>query len=114
MALTISKLSSVTNQPQHIGQLKAVLATVTFDNDYPDGGEAITAAAFGLNKLVAICPFGMAKKSDNELAVGVTYDATNGTLVCFESAGDGDPFDEVTTNATNIDGFVVTVMALGY
>jgi hypothetical protein len=46
------------NNKADLSSLRAVFGLVTFDDSYPAGGEAVTAANFGLASLVAVLPFG--------------------------------------------------------
>lgn len=53
MALTHS-----TNFRTVFGNKRAVFGTVTFDASYPTGGEAVTAATFGLQNIDALIVLG--------------------------------------------------------
>ena len=85
MALTFAKLAP---NPDHVsGNVKVRYRKVTFDSSYPTGGEAVTAADFGLRLLytVEICG-GVAQKSDESLAFAVGYDETAKKLVGVQTA----------------------------
>lgn len=56
-----------------------VVSQVTFDNSYPTGGEAVTAADFGLSELDAVVVVGT--RAVNTWRV--TYNKAAGKLVAF-------------------------------
>lgn len=60
MALTIVRdRDPMTNGDFHtIGDLLWRHGTITFDNNYPTGGEAVTASTFGFNTLFELLVFG--------------------------------------------------------
>ena len=114
MALTIAKLSP---DPSHVsGNVKVRYRKITFDASYPTGGEALTAANFGLSQLytVEICG-GVAMKSDETLAFPIGYDETAKKLVAFE--GDNDNAADAPLieqdNTESLDTYYVTVKGIG-
>ncbi len=70
-----------------------VIADVTFDSSYPAGGEAITAANFGLNTIRTILPAIAIDPDTVDNAVLIGFDATNSKLLAFwadySNASDG-------------------------
>ena len=78
-----------------------IAATVTFDNSYPTGGEALTAAALGLDTAVdAVFP-----------ATGgadvVVWDRANGKLVLYTADG------TEATNASDQSAVSRDILVLG-
>lgn len=58
------------------------LATVTFDDSYPAGGEAVSAASFGFDRILAILPLGPTTSGRDVRPTNV-----NDKLQVFEPAG---------------------------
>lgn len=95
------------------GRLRVRIGTFTFDASYPTGGEAITAAQFGLSEIVLVIP--------SERATGATgkrivqWDPATLKLVALQgdndAVGDG-PFVEVP-NTTDLSTLVVDLLVLG-
>ena len=135
MALTFAE-----NKRVKMGNAYAVAANITFDSSYPTGGEALTAAAFGLNaislmlcetasgymfqydysnaKLKAYYPraavAGTLAAAVAEGDTPVTSSAANGAIVTLT----GNPAVATAagaevTNATNLSTITVRVMAIG-
>lgn len=81
MALTITIQDSFV-----VGDRKAVVADVTFDSAYPAGGEAVTAANFGLNLEITTILGNVARDPDTaDKAFVVDFDRAASKLVLFAS-----------------------------
>lgn len=114
MALAFAKLSP---NPDHIsGNKKVRYRKVTFDNSYPDNGEAVTAANFGLVSLEFVEVLGALQKADESLAYLCGYDPENKKLVAYEgdndNAGDA-PLIEADAS-DDLDGYYVYCKAIGW
>lgn len=83
MALAFTTISNraVANRRQKVVE-------ITWDNSYPTGGEAVTAANFGLKKIEHIT-HGIAISSDRTTACPIAWDRTNSKLVAYESGASG-------------------------
>ena len=68
------------------GQIVNVRARVAFDSTYPAGGEAITAANFGLSSIVSL-QLTQSKPITGTTANYATWDAANSKLQLFSSNG---------------------------
>jgi hypothetical protein len=79
---------------------RMVIATVTFDNSYPTGGESFTANDLGLASLDFV-------SATTDGSYAVTWDKTNSKLKAFVAAGTEVP------NATNISTVAVRILAIG-
>lgn len=115
MALTFAKLSP---NPDFIaGNKRFKFRKITFDSAYPDGGEAIAASDFGLQKIDAVICMGVLTKTDEELAFGISYDYDGGKLVAFEgdnnNAADA-PFVEAGVATSDLSAYTVHVLVIGW
>ena len=83
MAITATALFTVTPSvlPSENGKT-LVVGTVLFDNSYPTGGEAITAANFGLSRIDAVVV-----GSNSGAGVDAVWDAANSKLKLFDEDG---------------------------
>lgn len=110
MAVSVSVIST-----DVVGSKRHVEADVTFDASYSIGGEAVTAANFGLEQLLNLRP-GLAvdpDTADNAFVVG--YDRANSKLLVFYSnsdAADG-PLIEIP-DTTSAAAYTARVTAVGY
>lgn len=113
MSLTIAKVAGADTV---FGNKRVKVRDVTFDDSYPTAGESLTAADVGLKKIQWVVPCGVASDSDGTggtLGVAVRYDHSSSKLQAFESAGDGDSFDEVgSTNS--LANYTVRLMIFGH
>ena len=117
MALTIS---AVSGSAAPWGNKRRRDFDITFDDSYPDNGEALTAANFGFKKVESVIPHGPFRKSDGSNVILVSYDHTNSKLLAFRGKDPGDaggadiPFPEVaaTTDLSTYSGRV-TVIGFG-
>ena len=73
MALTVSVVDR-----NVVGAARMNVVDVTFDNSYPTGGEALSAAACGLNRMLVVVP-------TNAPGQFIEWDGTN--LVLYDEAG---------------------------
>jgi hypothetical protein len=105
MGLTVTKYSDPTTAaaPFIIGDRKMVLGTITFDDSYPTGGEAVVPADFGFEAQVDAVLVGM----DAAGARLVTYDRANQKIVLFTAVG-AEAADE-----SNQSTIVVPFLAIG-
>lgn len=95
-----------------LGNRTQKVVDVTFDNSYPTGGEAVTAANFGLRKIDnIIC--NPALSSDKTTAVMVGFDATNSKLVTYESGASGAVMPE-KGNTESLASYVARVVVTGW
>jgi hypothetical protein len=109
----------VVNKMSVYGDRRCHNVTLTFSGNYPDEGEAITAAALGLQGGVLDNLFfdGVAIAADGETAIAPKYLATTaaaGVVLFFESAATGLAFLEKTGAEAYPTGCVVKAMAIGY
>lgn len=89
--------------------LRLVFSTIDFDSSYPTGGEAVTAANFGLSTILAIIPAGT---DDSANAYRMSFDKTNSKLLVY-SQGAADAGDEVA-NTTDLSALEFYALVLGY
>ena len=95
-----------------VGNKRMKIVDVTFDSSYPDNGEAITAANFGLRKVdQIIC--GPAVASDGSTAVLISWDRANSKLLAFESGASGAVFPE-KGGTESLDTYVAQLVVVGY
>ena len=108
MAVTVATLASVTPTvlPGEEG-VKLVYATVTFDSSYPTGGEAVTAADFGLGNIRALIV-----GSNDEAGVSARWDQANSKLKLFDE-DNASGIEAEFANAGDASANVVTVHVVG-
>lgn len=100
MALTIAAADD--NFPNDAwGAFKVFVGRVTFDSSYPTGGEAVTAADFGLSKIEAVIPV---CTTGGEV---VTWNAATSKLMVFTADG------TQASNSSNQSAVVADVIVLG-
>jgi hypothetical protein len=109
MALTIS----LTGDWMHsIGDLKAVHGIVTFDNSYASGGESLTAANVGLQKILFM------SLNQGEDGYVYKYDYTNSKVLAYVSkdpaAAGGADIVLQEAGAIDLSAAVVNFFAIGY
>lgn len=52
-------MTTIVNTPLDVpGGVRLALASFTFDSSYPTGGEALTAADYGFDRIIAVLPLG--------------------------------------------------------
>lgn len=102
--------ASIVLGPEVPGSRKEVFGTITFDSSYPTGGEAITLAQLGLNRLdwldVTTSTIG------NVPAWNGSTTAPKVKLYWVDTTTDGAPLDEVP-NTTDCSTTVVRFRATG-
>ena len=113
MALTITPVSART-----AGDRKVVTVDAVWDDSATAGGEAITAANFGLSVIESIAPSVAVDPDTVDNAVLVAYVPTGpngGTLLPlygdYSNASDG-PFIEAAT--VDLDAYTSRLVAVGY
>lgn len=99
---------AVDNPPAPPGNVKECYGTVTFDSSYPAGGEAVTAAQFGLSELLDLVPQGVSTNGYSP-----RYDKANKKLLMFRTDQTDDPAEQVP-NTTDLSAESVRVKALGW
>lgn len=90
------------------GNLRVRRAKVTFDNSYDAGGEAVTAADFGMNTLVAVIPVG------GPAGYSVQFDVANSKLAAYRTGTSADTALNEVTAAVNLSAVSYYVLAIGY
>lgn len=106
MAVSVAALHS--DRPTEVeGSRRVAHAKVTFDNSYPTGGEAVTAAMFGLVRLDFVRVLGTSE--DGRI---VRYIPSSAKLQVFQQGAAAGPFTEVA-NATDLSADHVYVTAVG-
>jgi len=105
MALTYTPRTDQINQkaPNIIGDLKMWIGTVTFDNSYPTGGEAIAKSDVGFDVSVdAVIPMG--SPNGNRL---FQWDPVNKKMKLFTALG------TEAANASDQSTIVLPIVVLG-
>lgn len=102
--------------PRLTGNRKIVTGTITFDNSYPTGGEALTLKALGLDVVENINVTNVFASSTTTYVVAWNKSTTSPLLQVFygdnNNASDG-PLIEVP-NATDLSATVVRYEATGW
>lgn len=93
-----------------VGDRKEAHVDVTFDSSYPTGGEALTAATLGFTELNYVSD-GIARKSDNTLAVLVSYDYTNSKLLAYKSNTAANP--QPVADTADLSTYKVRLRVIG-
>lgn len=116
MALTFS----VTKQlgvAKGRGGTRTHIVRVTFDNAYPDGGYAITAANLGFDSQVLVMlPMGLihdATTTSAETGYEPSYDQVSGFLQVFVAGSGAATNAEVANNLAGINGLVCDFLCIG-
>lgn len=111
MGLTIGTtypvdLAKSSPQPAVLGT-KLVAVQITFDNSYPTGGEALTAANVGLDEILAV----FAESG----TVAVKYDKANAKLMAYwyDYDGGADAIAVQVANTTDLSAVVTWLLVLG-
>lgn len=111
MATSVSVVSTVRTlrgKSNSLGGYKLVIADLTFDDTYAAGGIPIAASDFGLTALEGLLFMG----DEGTVAYLYAWDVSAGKIKAYNSAGDGDPFDEAGADSQTSQA--VRVLALGY
>ncbi len=90
---------------------KLVICQVTLDSSYPTGGEAMTAANFGLDQILTVFAQSMG-------GYVFSWDSTNSKLLAYRSkdpgdAGGADIVLQQVANATDLSGVTLWALAIG-
>lgn len=106
-SLTVATVDGFDSQV--IGTLKATLRTLSFDSNYPTGGEALTAADLGLSTVVFAT-------IQSRAGYVFEYDIANSKILAYwvDTSTDGAAMAEVadTTSLAALTG--ARIMAWGY
>ena len=98
------------------GTDRVVYGTLVFSSNYATGGEAVTAATFGLSRLDMLVFDGLAIATDGATANGVKYkasSATGGNIFQYEAAATGLALLEKTNGEAYATGSNVSCIAIG-
>lgn len=104
MALTFSNNNAF---PPMKGGWRLGTVDVTFDNSYPTGGEAVTAANLNLNTLVLLQP-------SNLEGFMLHWDEANGTIEAYESGTADAALGELNNASAALDGLISRCFYVGY
>ena len=108
MAITATTLFSLTGAVLPSDTPKTlVVGTVTFDNSYPTGGEAIAAADFGLQRIDSVIV-----GSNDEAGVSARWDQANSKLKLFDEENTSG-IEAEFANAGDASANVVTLLVFG-
>jgi hypothetical protein len=105
MPLTVTKQTDAVSGVQEfvIGDRKALICNITFDNSYPTGGELVDPAVFGdWIQVDAVVPMGT--NAGNRV---VTYDRANKKLLLFTALG------TEAANASDQSAVVLNALVIG-
>jgi hypothetical protein len=99
-----------------VGRQRSITSSVTFDSSYPTGGEAVTAANFGLSVIDDVIVHGPAMNTDVTRAVPVSFKSSTSKLVAY--GYDGDDTGAVAglkeiPNTTDLSTYTVRITVLG-
>jgi hypothetical protein len=109
VAVTVTKVSRVKNQPQRFGQLNAVLADIKFDSSYPTGGEELTESSFGFRVIYGLDFLGMTDGAGDGTVTSIVANLeTEATpkLICYDGGSE-------VTNTTDLSGITARFLVLG-
>jgi hypothetical protein len=93
MALTVAVTRTIIGKASALKGYKVVLADITFDDSYATGGEAIVAADLGLTSLELL----IVNPAPGTTTYLPVWDSANAKIKVYNSAGDGDAFDEAAS-----------------
>lgn len=109
MALTFSITKSL-GVAKGRGGHRTHIVRITFDNAYPDGGYAITAANLGFdNQILSVIPMGLIHDADTtaaETGYEPSFDQVLGKLQVFVAGSGAATNAEVANNLAGINGLV--------
>lgn len=91
------------------------IVDVTFDSSYPAGGEAVTAADFGLNTIRTVLPAVAVDPDTADNALVVAFDHTNSKILLFWANNDGGadgPLIEVA-DTTDVAAYTARLVVYG-
>lgn len=107
MALTVT--NKLSTPYRIVGNQKEVVRDCAFDNEYPEGGEALAASTLGLSRIDHIQTAEINAVGETEVNVASCgYDEENEKLQLFNET----PAE--VANKADVEGVVVRVVARGY
>jgi hypothetical protein len=111
MAVTVTKIESFV-----FGAHEVCIADVAFDNSYPAGGEAVTAANFGFEREITHVFCNALRDPDTvDNLLLLDWDDTNSKLIA--GWGDYDPAAEAALSevdaTTDLSAYTARVVAIG-
>ena len=109
MALTFTNNKHF--QPMRGGWKKGVV-DITFDNSYPTGGEAVTAANLGLRTLYNLITPPI--RAGSNLGFVTSWDHVNRKIVVYESGTADAGLGELNSTSSALDGLTIRCEYLGY
>ena len=120
MALTITPVKTNGLAKHIIGDFDLRVFDVTFDNSYPDGGEPVTKANFGMETAIGFIPAFLAvKPGTGDQAFTGRWDPVAGTLQLFtadvNNAADGPLFELSAAGIaiTDASTYVARIVVVG-
>lgn len=111
MAVSAAKITGVGDIV--VSNRKMLTRRLTFSGNYATGGEAITAATFGLSKLHQVVMPGVASASDKATGIAVGWDAANSKIVFYEGSSAGTALSEKTNAEAYPTGCFMDVTVFG-
>ena len=95
------------------GTRHAITGTITFSGNYPDEGEPLVAADFGLAQIRDVIVHGLVRAADGETAIPADYDRATGKLVTYEGSAAGTALTEKTAAEAYPTGAFAEVTVIG-
>lgn len=95
------------------GTDRIVYGTLVFSGNYATGGEAVTAATFGLTTLRMVIFDGIAVSTDVATGNPVKYNAATGKIVQYEGSAAGTALSEKTNSEAYATGSNVSCLVIG-
>ena len=96
------------------GDRRAHTYTLVFSSNYATGGEAVTAADFGLQYLEDVILHGAALAADEATGLPCAFDSTGSKIVFLEGSAAGTALSEKTNAEVYPTGLYVRATALGW
>lgn len=113
MAVAAAAISGV--QDTTFGNKRIRCRRLTFSGNYATGGEAYTAALFGLKKIEQLVPLGgVAAASDKATSIPVFVDQANSKVTFYEGSAAGTALSEKTNAEAYPTGCFLDVTAIGF
>ena len=115
MAISVS---TIKNLPKMHGGIRGRIVEITFDNSYPTGGEAVSAADVGLDSAIYLLvpETGMFDPGAGGGLFPVRYDHSAGKLQAFyadnDAAADG-PLIEYANGGSALEDLTVRCLVFG-
>lgn len=107
-------VASTITQKSVFGDRKAHQCTLVFSGNYATGGEAVTAATFGLNVIELLMFDGVAVSTDVATANPVKFIASTSKIAQYEGSAAGTALSEKTNAEVYATGSNVRVLAIGF